>query len=143
MYKRIQRLVPFAVISFAPFAASAAPATAGSLIDGITGVFKTLIPIMLSLAMLVFFWGLVKFINHADDEKAVAEGKGLMVWGMIGIFVMVALWGIVGFIQNQLGLDSGAAVGTLPSMRNSIPYGPFWHKGEEKRRAMPGVAVSG
>jgi NADH:ubiquinone oxidoreductase subunit 6 (subunit J) len=84
-------------------------------------VFKRFIPILLSLAVLVFFWGLVKFINHADDEKELEDGKQLMIWGMISLFVMIALWSIIGWIQSNLGLNDATSLGTLSAMPNAIP----------------------
>lgn len=108
---------PLALLT--PFFASAA--SVGSFIDALTSLFASFIPITMGLAVLAFFWGLVKFINHADDEKAVEEGKMLMVYGMIAIFIMVALWAIIGWLQAQFGLDSVGSMGTLPAMPSSIP----------------------
>ena len=117
----LQRVVAALSIGTVPFIAAAAPPTAGSLIDSITNVLLSFVPILLGLAVLVFFWGLVKFINHADDEKALEEGKQLMIWGMIAVFIMVALWGIIGWIQQNLGLNVSTSLGTLPAMPDNIP----------------------
>lgn len=88
--------------------------------DGITLLLLAM-PALLGAAVAVFFWGVVKFISNADDEKAVAEGKLYLVWGMIGIFVIVALWGIVGFIQANLGLAPAGALGTAPTIPVIVP----------------------
>jgi uncharacterized membrane protein YidH (DUF202 family) len=58
------------------------------------------------IALLVFFWGLVKFINTASAEGK-AEGKNFMLWGVIALFVMVSVWGLVRFIQGEIlpGVD--------------------------------------
>jgi hypothetical protein len=68
---------------------------------------------MMALAVLAFFWGLVKYIASASDEAAKESGKNLMIWGMIALFVMVALWGILGWVQSNLGL-SGTVITTAP-----------------------------
>lgn len=95
---------------------------------GVLGVFDTLIsfvqeiiPLLIAIAILVFFWGLVKFIAHAGDEKVIAEAKQLIVWGLIGIFVIVALWSIVGYIQSSLGLDVSTGGGVAPSLPTTLP----------------------
>ncbi len=72
-----------------------------------------LIPLLITLAVVVFFWGLVKYIMSASDEAAKEGGKNLMIWGMIALFVMVAFWGIIGYFQQSLGL-SGAITSTAP-----------------------------
>ena len=88
------------------------------ILDTLIGLVSSIIPVLIGVAVVVFFWGLVKFIAHADDEKAVTEGKQFMIWGMVGIFIIVAFWSIVGFIQAELGLDTltvGLEAPTLPT----------------------------
>jgi hypothetical protein len=86
-----------------------------ALASGFGTVVSTLIPIMMALAVLAFFWGLVKYIASASDEAAKEGGKTLMIWGMVALFVMVALWGILGWVQSQLGLSGTITGGTPPS----------------------------
>lgn len=64
------------------------------------------IPIVASLTLLVFFWGLAKFIKNADDSSSHETGKQLMFWGVIGLFVMVSVWGLVRFIGDALGIGT-------------------------------------
>jgi hypothetical protein len=61
-----------------------------------------LLYIVAGLALLAFFWGLVKFISRAGDDKSHAEGKNLMVWGLIALFVMVSVYGILRFFYHDL-----------------------------------------
>ena len=76
------------------------------LIQSIGGLVSSLIGIVIALALLAFFWGLAKFIfNVSGDEKAVQEGKRIMLCGIIALFVMVSVWGIVRFIQGELNLQ--------------------------------------
>ncbi len=127
MSKNLQKVVragtrtSLLFLSISPVSVIAAAATVGTFIDSITNFIKGFIPVLLALAVLVFFWGLVKFINHADDEKAVEEGKQLMLWGMIALFVMIALWGILGWIQVELGINVAGSLGTLPNPPTTIP----------------------
>lgn len=74
-----------------------------------------LIPFIASLAVVFFIWGLVKFIYHADKEDAKEEGRGMMVWGMIALFIIVSLWGIIGYLQASLGFQGGD-LGNAPSV---------------------------
>ncbi len=75
--------------------------------------------IVAALALLVFFFGLVKFLMKAGDEKAVAEGKRLMIWGTIALFVMVSIWGLVRFIGSELNIDDNKDI-SIPGYSNSI-----------------------
>ena len=93
----------------------------GDVIDLFIDYVSALIPILLSLAILVFFWGIVKFIAHTDDAKAREEGKRVMIWGMIAIFVMVSLWALVGFLQETLGLNVFGSLGATPALPTALP----------------------
>ncbi len=103
------------------FPATALAVDAFDVIDLGIGALTTSMPLLLSLAILVFFWGIVKFINHAGDEKAVEEGKQLMIWGLIGLFVIVGIWGIVGYIQSTLGLDEFTGGGSIITIPTTVP----------------------
>jgi len=74
------------------------------LIDIFLDLIKAAIPVVAGMTLLVFFWGLVKFIFAVGgDEAAVAEGKNLMIWGILALFVMVAIWGILRFLTGEFG----------------------------------------
>lgn len=98
----------------------------------ITKFINPLLLVIAGLALLAFFWGLMKFISKAGDEKSHAEGKSLMVWGLIALFVMVSVWGIVYFLQHDLRLNvanPGSAPthypGTNLNQNGGPPCGPF------------------
>lgn len=104
---------------FLPLIASAQDVV--SIFDGLISVITIIIPILLGMAILVFFWGIVKFISHAEDAKENSEGKQLILWGLITIFVMVAFWGIIGWLQSELDLNTGSSLGDLPQQPDIIP----------------------
>jgi hypothetical protein len=99
------------VIPSAAFAQVLGPL--GATVTMLQNVVMFLVPIMMALAVLVFLWGLVRFIANATDEDARASGKALMVWGMVALFILVTFWGIIGFVQESLGL-SGVIVSDPP-----------------------------
>ena len=74
------------------------PSLVGIFID----LIATATGVLGSLAVLVFFLGLVRFIFKAGDAKAVEEGKSLMIWGVVALFVMVSIWGILRFFYGEL-----------------------------------------
>ncbi len=88
--------------------AGGGPQNFKALVDDVLEIINLIIPIVAGLAVLIFFWGLVKFIvNVSGDEKAVTEGKNLMIWGIIALFVMVSLGGILYFFSGEVGFKYG------------------------------------
>ncbi len=111
----MKKYIPLFLLSFTPLVSFAAFDGLRGLIDSFRGIVDITIPIVGSIALLAFLWGLVKFIyGGGKDEKAQAEGKNVMKWGLIALFVMVSVWGIVNFIQRNLG---------LPETNGTIPQG--------------------
>jgi hypothetical protein len=78
-----------------------------TLIESIRRIVGIALPVVVGLALLGFFWGLMKFIFSAGNEEAKDEGKRIMIYGIIALFVMVAVWGLVGFIAGALGVGTG------------------------------------
>jgi len=76
-----------------------------SLVGGVGLLIRFTTPIVVGLALLGFFWGLVRFIWGGGENRE--QGKNIMIWGIIALFVMISVWGIVRFIQGSLGIDQG------------------------------------
>ena len=75
-------------------------------------VTSTLIPLAFALCLFYFFWGMAKYIREgAVSNDAAKEGKNIMVWGVVGIFVAFSVWGIIKFIQTELKISPIANVG--------------------------------
>ena len=56
------------------------------------------------IATIVFFYGIAKFIWNADSDKNREEGKRSILFGVIGLFVMFSVFGIINFILSTFGL---------------------------------------
>ena len=116
--KKVLTRIAFASAVFGlPLLASAATinnvSDAGSfIINIINGV---LVPVLFAVAFIVFLWGAFStFIIGASDGKAKETGKNLMLWGLIGFFVMVSVWGLVNILTGTIGFgnNTGPSGGT-------------------------------
>lgn len=114
-------VLAFIIPTFA-FAASCPSRTAGAqpsdfddfvcllildIIDPLTGV-------LMGVALLVFFWGVAKMIYKSGDEKALGEGKKFLLWGVIAMFILISVWGILHLFYSDLFGDSGFGFPQLP-----------------------------
>jgi len=104
-------------LAFAPMLAFAQElGGVGNFLDSIGRLVNSALPVVVGLALLGFFWGLVKFIFNSDDEEKRKEGSKIMMWGLGALFVMVAVWGLVGFIGQQLNIDTTGGSGYVPQI---------------------------
>lgn len=95
----------FAVGSSFILPAIALAQDAGSVLQTVSNIFGYLVPILISLAVLWFFWGLVEYLRGGGEDKE--KGKQTMIYGIIALFVMVSVWGLVGLIGNTFGIQQG------------------------------------
>lgn len=80
------------------------------------------IPFLISLGLIMFLVGLVKFISAGDNEEKREGGRGLMIFGIIALFVMISVWGLVRILHNTF-FDSSERfeTPTLPK-RSTTPF---------------------
>ncbi len=78
--------------------------------DGLRGVVNCLIDIfniaiylMIAGAIVFIMWGAFNMI--ASEEKREA-GKQTIYYGIIGLFVMTSIWGLVNILNNTFGLST-------------------------------------
>jgi hypothetical protein len=73
--------------------------TATDLLGQVAGIVQAIIPIIIGAAVLVFLWGVLRYFFSKDD-KSRKESINYIVWGIIALFVMVAIWGLVNILQS-------------------------------------------
>jgi peptidoglycan hydrolase-like protein with peptidoglycan-binding domain len=69
-------------------------------------VVQNLIVLLGGAALVVFLWGMVLFIVHRQQAKGdLSKDKDMMLWGLVGLFVFVSVWGIIKLFQGFLGVS--------------------------------------
>ena len=63
-----------------------------------------LITLLLALALLLFLWGAFRFIAGAGDEEARTTGKRHMLFGVIGMLIMVSAFAILQIAAGTFGI---------------------------------------
>jgi hypothetical protein len=72
-------------------------------------VLYPLIMLLMAIAFLIFLWGGFQFIVNSDDPGGREIGRRHMVYGIIGLLVMVSAAGILTIAANTLGIPAGGA----------------------------------
>ncbi len=82
-------------------------------------ILDSLMPVIMALALLFFLWGLLQYITKTGDEEGRKAARNTMVWGVIILFVMASVWGLVGILQDTTDIDSRQPVEApkLPDQR--------------------------
>lgn len=83
--------------------------TVETILGRIAGIINILTILVVALALLAFLYGLMKYLFSLGGEKD--AGKQIMIWGVVALFVMVSVWGLVRVLSNTFGVGAG---GTAP-----------------------------
>ena len=114
--KTVLRFIIAGTALFGPLAAFAAAAgTVQDVLHNVGKVINTATPIVVALALLGFFWGLALYVFGTSNDDKRKKGLSVMVWGVIALFVMLSVFGIVNIIQNTLGVQQGSV--TVPVLQ--------------------------
>jgi len=79
------------------------PANATELLNRISAfIINPIIYLLFAAAFVVFVWGLVQFMAHLDNEESRKTGSKHMIWGIIGMVIMVGVNAIIAIIQSTI-----------------------------------------
>lgn len=76
--------------------------TLTSLIEFITQLISITIPIAVAACLFFFFWGIVQVFFESEDTKKLAEGRSKIIWGLLALFVIASIAGIVSIVQATI-----------------------------------------
>ena len=92
-----------------PAAASASSSSGLDYLDSVLGkiadqIINPLIRGLFAAALILFAWGVVQFIRGAGDESARSIGKQHMLWGVVGMAIMVSVFAVIKIATGQIGV---------------------------------------
>ena len=75
------------------------------ILNTLAALINLATPIVVALALLYFFWGLAGDILNAGNEEKKKQGRDIMIWGILALFIMVSVWGIINVVRDTFNLD--------------------------------------
>ena len=107
-----------------PLVALAQSGTITGIVQEVGNAVGAAVPVAAALVLVAFFWGLAIYLfnfGEGKDDKQ-KQGRSLMLYSILALFVMVTIWGIVGLLANSFNIDQNASV-NLPQIGNLDPGG--------------------
>ena len=80
-----------------------------SFICKLDQILGTLLPFLITLGIIYFVWGVISYVI-AGDEEAKTKGRDRMIYGIIGLVVIVGVWGLVKWVSSTFGLNNTTIV---------------------------------
>jgi len=79
-------------------------------------LLNAVIPVLIALGVIYFVWGVITYVISSDEE-AKTSGRNRIIYGIIGLAVIIGLWGLVNILKNTFGLGNIENI-TYPT----VPY---------------------
>ncbi len=77
-------------------------ATYSGIVGNIIEIINNLVALGSALALFYFLWGIVKYLTHGDNEGKRKESVQTITYGLIALFVLVAVWSLVSLLKQSL-----------------------------------------
>lgn len=68
-------------------------------------IVNPLIQLLFAIALVVFVWGVFQFLSNPEKEDERTKGKSHMMWGIVGLVIMLGIWGILSLIIDTLDIE--------------------------------------
>lgn len=91
------------------------PGTIEGIVCKIGDILNIIIPILIILAVIYFIWGVVQFVISGDEESK-TKGRNHMIYGIIGLVVIVGVWGLVNIVRGTFNIQAGGS-SALPTVQ--------------------------
>lgn len=101
-------------VPFLVFAIGGEGSTFKSVTLYIISLLNLMVPLLFGLSLIVFFWGLSKFVINSENEAELNKGKNYMLWGILALFILFSYRTIVTLVVNDLEFGKGGDGSSFP-----------------------------
>ncbi len=80
---------------------------------------NSIVPVLIALGVVYFVYGVITYVLSGDEEAKKA-GRDRIIFGIIGLAVIIGMWGLVNLLRNTFLLNNNTNI-TLPTVPVVIP----------------------
>jgi len=115
LQNRMKKIIALGLFmgSLPVFAFAYQQTTVETIIITLIRYLNYIVPALITVAVIYFVWGIVTFISSSDEE-AKKGGRAKIINGLIGLFVIVSFWGIIGIVKNTFGVGNVTGESIVP-----------------------------
>ena len=79
------------------------------LVIGISNIAFNVVSLLNIVALIAYMWIVIQFLRKRakGDTAGLDQLKGMLLWGAVGMFFLVAVWGLTYFISTTTGIKVG------------------------------------
>ena len=73
-----------------------------SLVNQFVDLINVAIPVLGGFALLLFLLSVVRYIQKSGDAHGKSEEQKAMLWGLVALFVLFSVWGILRIFKEVI-----------------------------------------
>jgi hypothetical protein len=94
----------------------------GGVICQLNQLLNSLLPLLVTLGIAYFAWGVIQYVI-AGGEEAKTKGRDQIIYGIIGLAVIVGVWGLVSIVTKTFGLSGSSLQAPTTALVAPVPAG--------------------
>ena len=102
-------LLPLLAFAQQPFELFEPPANntlnIASIANKLSSIANSIIPFLIGIAVVAIIWGIFRYIAAGASEEQLQASKKFIIYGIIGLFIILSFWGLVFVIATSLGIQ--------------------------------------
>src|ERR1700679_2129414 len=88
-----------------------------SLFNTVRSLLNQIIPILIAFTVVYILWGIFQsFVKGSEEERTAGHKK--ILYGIIALFIMISIWGLVNILVNTTGLNNTIPTNQIPNLNN-------------------------
>jgi hypothetical protein len=76
--------------------------TFADVVGFVVGIINLIMPVLAAAALVIFLYSCFRYIVKSGESKGKGTERSAIVWGLVSLFVIVSVWGIVRIMCNTL-----------------------------------------
>jgi len=113
----MKKLLAALIVSLPVIASAQAITDVNSLTYKLTNIGNVVIEILIAFAVIYIIFNVIRYIMKADKPEERNAIGGAILWGIVGLFVILSIWGLVRILTNTFRTDTNAPVNQYPQVQ--------------------------
>ena len=109
----MKKILTILAVSFPALASAQTITDVNSLTYKLTNIGNVILELLIAFAVIYIVFNVIRFIMQKDDTERSAIRTSIL-WGIVGLAVIVSIWGLVRILTNTFRVDNNAPVNQYP-----------------------------
>lgn len=111
----MKKIIALLAVLTPSIAAAQTITNAQSLADNLINIGNIVIEVLIAFAVIWIIYTAVMFIIKADTDDR-SKYRNAVLWGVVGLFLILSIWGLVRILSNTFRTDTQAPTSQFPTV---------------------------